>query len=208
MRPDYTLCLVTDEAARYPQGLIAGVEAALRGGVTLVQYRATSGTKREQYEIACALRDLLRAHEVPLIINDHLDLVLAVDADGLHVGQHDLPVAVARRILGRSRLLGVSITASAQLERLDFEAVDYIGVGPVFATASKFDAAPALGLEQLTALISLSRKQVLAIGGISLARAPAVFATGVAGIAVISALSAASDPTAAARALRAAQRPA
>lgn len=200
--PDYTVYLVTDAPAAYAHGLLANVEAAVAGGASVVQYRATSGTKRELYDTACALHDLLRPRGVPLIINDHLDLALAVDAEGLHVGQNDLPIAVARRLLGRGRLLGLSITAASQMTAFDPADVDYLGVGPVYATISKADAAPALGLEALAAITAKSPLPVVAIGGISLERAPAVFATGVAGVAVVSAVSYAADPAAAARALR------
>lgn len=204
--PDYTLYLVTDQADHYPHGLLSGVDAAVSGGASMVQYRATRGTKRELYDTALALHAMLVPRRVPLIINDHLDLVLAVGAEGLHLGQQDLPVTAARRLLGRGRLLGLSITAAGQLDEFDPKEVDYLGIGPVFPTNSKPDAAPALGLESLAALKTRSSLPVVAIGGISLERAPAVFATGVAGIAVVSALSLTPDPAAAARALRAAFR--
>jgi thiamine-phosphate pyrophosphorylase len=203
--PDLTLYLVTDRPAVYPRGLLAGVEAALEGGVGVVQYRFSDGTRREHYETACALRDLLRVHGVPLIINDSVDLALAVDADGVHVGQTDLPVDVARRLIGRDRMLGLSITQPAQLAQVDPTLVDYLGVGPVFPTGSKADAAPALGLDELRRIVAASPLPVVAIGGINLERASTVFATGVAGIAVVAALSLAGDPTTAARALRAAR---
>lgn len=206
MKPDYTLYLVTDEPARYANGLLAGVEAAVAGGATVVQYRAPTGTKRELYETARALADLLRPRGVPLIINDHLDLALAVDAAGLHVGQDDLPVQAARRLLGRGKLLGLSITAPGQLDAADVTAVDYLGIGPVFATVSKADAAPALGLEKLAELAARSPLPVVAIGGISFENAAAVFAAGVAGVAVVSALSLSGDPEGAARALRSVSR--
>jgi thiamine-phosphate pyrophosphorylase len=206
MRPDYTLYLVTDQAARYAHGLLASVEAAVSGGASIVQYRATHGTKRELYDTALALHELLQSRGVPLIINDHLDLALAVDAEGVHLGQQDLPIKVARRLIGRMRLLGLSITAIDQLDGFDPADVDYLGVGPVFATASKSDAAPALGLKILTEITVRSSLPVVAIGGISLARAPGVFAAGVAGVAVVSALSESPDPAATARAFRAAAR--
>lgn len=202
--PDYTLYLVTDQADRYAHGLLAGVDAAVAGGATIVQYRATRGSQREHYETAVALHALLDPRRVPLIINDRLDLALAVGAEGLHLGQNDLPVAVARRLLGPGRLLGLSITAAGQLEGFDPAGVDYLGIGPVFPTHSKTDAAPALGLATLATLTARSPLPVVAIGGISLGNTPAVLAAGVAGIAVVSALSLAPDPAAAARALRAA----
>ncbi|RRJ94270.1 thiamine phosphate synthase [Opitutaceae bacterium TAV4] len=213
-KTDYTLYLVTDAPARYQPGgdraaLLQSVEAAVAGGATIVQYRATEGTRREHYETALALRDLLRPRAVPLIINDHIDLTLAVDADGAHVGQNDLPVNIARRLLGPHKLLGLSITHPSQLPLPPSPApaaiVDYLGIGPVFPTGSKADAAPALGLPLFARMTSdAAPLPVIAIGGITLANTPALFAAGAAGIAVVSALSASPDPSAAARALRAA----
>jgi len=200
-KADYTLYLVTDAPERYPHGLLAAVEAAVAGGASIVQYRAVTGTRRHLYETACALRDLLRPHHVPLVINDQIDLALAIDADGVHVGQNDLPAGVARRLIGPQKLLGLSITAPGQLDGVRPDTVDYLGIGPVFPTISKDDAAPALGLEQLAGLTARTSLPVVAIGGINLANAPAVFAAGVAGIAVVSALSLVADPAQAARAL-------
>ena len=203
---DYTLYLVTDAPERYAHGLLAGVEAAVAGGASIVQYRATTGTRRHLYETACALHDLLRPRGVPLIINDQIDLALAVDAEGVHVGQNDLPVDIVRRMLGPRKLIGLSITAPEQLATASPEIVNYLGIGPVFPTISKDDAAPALGLESFARLTASTSLPVVAIGGISLANAPALFAAGAAGLAVVSALSLAVDPTAAARALRATMR--
>ncbi|AHF92662.1 thiamine-phosphate pyrophosphorylase [Opitutaceae bacterium TAV5] len=209
--PDYTLYLVTDAPSRYRPGgdraaLLHAVDAAVAGGVGIVQYRATRGGKGERYKTALALRDLLRPRGVPLIVNDHIDLALAVDADGAHVGQDDLPADVARRLLGPRKLLGLSITHPSQLAAsvLDPAAglVDYLGVGPVFPTGSKDDAAPALGLETFAQIVRASTLPVVAIGGISGKNAAALFAAGAAGLAVVSALSAADDPAAAARTLR------
>jgi len=200
---DYTVYLVTDAPDRYAHGLLAGVEAALAGGVSIVQYRAITGTRRHLYETARSLRNLLRPHHVPLIINDQVDLALAVDADGVHVGQNDLPAEVVRRLLGPGKLIGLSITTSEQLNAIPPNTVDYLGLGPVFPTISKDDAAPALGLEHLARITARCTLPTVAIGGIDLENAPSVFATGVDGLAVVSALSLATDPAVAARALRA-----
>jgi thiamine-phosphate pyrophosphorylase len=198
---NYTLYLVTDAPEHYPHGLLAGVEAAVAGGASIVQYRATTGTRCHLYETARALCDLLRPRHVPLIINDQVDLALAIDADGVHVGQNDLPVDIVRRLIGPDKLLGLSITSSGQLYTVPAKTVDYLGIGPVFPTSSKDDAAPALGLQQLAHLTARTSLPVVAIGGISLDNATAVFATGVAGLAVVSVLSRAADPATTARAL-------
>ncbi len=204
MSPDYTLYLVTDEPGRYARPWLDEVAAAIAGGVSVVQYRATSGTKLELYHTAKTLHALTRRHGVPLIINDHVDLALAVEAEGVHLGQNDLPTDIARRLIGRDRLLGLSITAPEQLDDFKPEDVDYLGIGPVFPTASKKDASPAVGLLALGNMVRRAPRPVVAIGGISVDRAAEVFAAGVAGIAVVAALSQATDPKAAARNLRAA----
>lgn len=203
---DYTVYFVTDAPERYANGLLQAVAAAVSGGASMVQYRATSGTRAELYRTALALRGLLRVRGVPLIINDHVDLALAVDADGVHVGQHDLPIQVVRRLIGRSKLLGLSITSIEQLENVTAD-VDYIGAGPVFATATKPDAAPPLGLDALGHIARQSKIPVVAIGGIDPTNAGQAFATGVTGVAVVSAFSRTSDPAQVAALLRHAKRP-
>ena len=202
---DYTLYLVTDAPERYPQPMLESVAAAIAGGATLVQYRDTASDKRLLYERARALRELTRARGVPLIVNNDLELALAVDAEGAHVGQQDLPTEAARHVLGRGRILGLSVANRGEFAAADESHIDYFGVGPVFATGSKADAAPATGLDRLTEIAARSTRPVVAIGGITVDRAARVFACGVAGIAVIAALSQAADPAAAARALLAAK---
>lgn len=200
-RCHYRLYAVTDRPSSYAGGLLAGVEAAVAGGVTLVQYRPTTGCKREWYHEALALHEMLMVRKVPLIINDHLDLALAIDAEGLHVGQDDLPVTVARRVLGPGRVLGLSITHPSQLAAVPAGVVDYLGAGPVYPTATKADAAPALGLEGLRAITAGTDLPVVAIGGIQYSNTPELLAAGAAGIAVVSALSRAAEPAAEARRL-------
>ena len=207
--PDYTLYHVTDAPASYRRDFLASIEAAIAGGVTIVQYRAeltAAKNKRELYETGAALRDLLKRLGVPLIINDHADLALALDADGVHIGQTDLPATVVRRLIGPRKLLGLSVTTPAQIRAAaaDPAAIDYLGLSPVFATPTKPDAPPAIGLAALPSLVALSHLPAVAIGGITLENAAAIFATGVAGIAVVTALSRADDPRAAAQTLRAA----
>ncbi|MDR1789318.1 MAG: thiamine phosphate synthase [Opitutaceae bacterium] len=207
MKPsfDLSLYLVTDKPENYRKPLLDAVGEAVAAGVTIVQYRADSGSRRELYETALALRQRLRPLGVPLIVNDCVDLALAVDADGAHIGQNDLPAPVARRLLGAGRLLGVSVTNAAQLAATDLSVVDYLGIGPVFTTYSKRNAAPAIGVAALAELRRRTALPVVAIGGLNAARAPEVLKTGVNGIAVVSALSQVDDIAGAVRALRAAR---
>lgn len=198
---DYSLYLVTDDAERCQLGLLDTVAEAVAGGTTIVQYRAPHRHKRLAYEEALALRQLLAPRKIPLIINDHADLALAVNADGVHVGQRDLPVAAVRQIIGPGKLLGLSISSAAQLAVTDFSLLDYIGIGPVFATQTKLDAAPVVGPETLAQLVGQSPVPVVAIGGISLQNAARVWQAGVSGLAVVSAVCGAESPCAAAQAL-------
>lgn len=196
------LYLVTDAPEVYRESLLANVEAAVAGGVSLVQYRAETGSRRQQYEAARALADLLRPRSIPFIINNHLDLALAVGADGIHLGQSDLPVEVARRLLGSKRLLGLSITAASQLAAVDSSRVDYLGIGPVFGTVSKDDAAPALGLDGFAEIARRCALPKVAIGGIGLDAVAPLIQAGADGIAVVSALSRSDDPASSAREFR------
>ena len=138
---------------------------------------------------------------MPFLINDHIDLALAVNADGAHIGRRDLPPQVARRLLGTGRLLGLSTNNARQLEATDFSLLDYIGIGPVFTTGTKRDASPVVGVEELARLVALSPCPVVAIGGITPDKAASVRSAGIAGLAVVSAVCGAPDPAAAARAL-------
>lgn len=197
------LHLVTDRALCGPRGLEAVVAAAVAGGVTHVQLREKQAEPREFLALARALHARLRAAGVPLIINDDLDVALACGAEGLHLGQQDLPVAEARRRLPQA-LIGLSIETEAQLQQAEAAGCpcDYYGASPVFATTSKADAAPPLGLDGLARLRGLTARPLIAIGGIHGGNAAAVRAAGADGLAVVSALCAAADPAEAARALR------
>ncbi|MDR2429948.1 MAG: thiamine phosphate synthase [Puniceicoccales bacterium] len=208
---DLTLYYVTAAAERTPRGLLKTVEDALAGGVTLVQYRGAHACRRIAFDEALALRRFLARRGIPLLVNDHIDLALAIEADGAHIGQNDLPVAVARKLLGPRRHLGLTINNTAHLEQAraggELALVDYLGIGPVFPTQTKANPAPTVGLNRLRELVGKSPLPVVAIGGITDATAASVRATGVSGIAVVSAISAAPDVTAAARALRATPPP-
>lgn len=199
-RSVYSLCLVTDRDLAGGRSLAEVVSAALRGGVTMVQLREKSASTRAFLEEAGALRRLLDGTGVPLIINDRVDVALAVGADGVHVGQSDMPVEIVRALIGPTKLVGLSITDAAEINRADANAADYLGIGPVHPQATKPDASTPLGIGGFGRLRALSSKPVLAIGGIKPKDVDLLLAEGADGFAVVSAIMAAADPEAAARA--------
>jgi thiamine-phosphate pyrophosphorylase len=200
----YLLYLVTDAGLSRGRSHLSIVEAAVRGGVTIVQYREKNASTRRMIEEASGLCRLCRAAGISFIVNDRLDVALAVDADGVHVGQDDMPASLARRLLGRKKTLGVSAgSVEEALEAVD-DGADYIGASPVFSTPTKPDAPPPLGIEGLRRITEAVRIPVVAIGGINPGNAAAMREAGAAGIAVVSAIVAAEDVAEAARALRAA----
>lgn len=202
-RSPYRLCLVTDRglAAGRPLGEI--VAAALRGGVSMVQLREKEMATRAFVEEARALKALLAPHGAPLLINDRVDVALACGADGVHVGQSDMPVALARALLPKGAIIGLSITGAEDLARPDAEEADYLGVGPIYAQATKADATAPLGVAGFAALRALSAKPMMVIGGVTPAAGAPLLAAGADGLAVVSAIIAARDPQAAAQAFEA-----
>jgi thiamine-phosphate pyrophosphorylase len=192
------LHLVTDSALCGSRGVLAVVEAAVRGGARVVQLREKALPTRAFVERARALKALLAPLHVPLLVNDRLDVALACGADGVHVGQDDLSPQDVRRWMPRA-LIGLSIERVGQLAEAERAPVDYYGASPVFATATKADAAPPLGLEGLRALRARTARPLVAIGGIDADNAAAVVAAGADALAVVSALCAAPDPAEAAR---------
>ncbi len=200
---DLSLYLVTDEGLAGGRDLAALVAAAIDGGVTCVQVRDKGGATRALFERVRAVRAVCRARGVPLLVNDRLDVALAADADGVHLGQDDLPAAQARRLLGPQRILGVTAGDPAAAGRAERDGADYIGSAAVYPTRTKPDAGPAIGLDALAAIVRAVRIPVIGIGGIDRASAAAVIGAGAAGIAVVSAIVGAGDPRAAAAELRA-----
>ncbi|MCG6658817.1 thiamine phosphate synthase [Halomonas campisalis] len=200
MRIDLSLYLVTDPTLCARHGLVETVVAAVRGGVTVVQLRDKHASDAELTDQARRLKAALAGSGVPLIINDRLDVALASGADGLHIGQDDGDVARARAALGPAAILGLSVQRHDQLAALDPQPLDYLGLGPVFATATKHDHAAPLGFDGLAALVAKSPLPAVAIGGLKAEHAARVRAAGAQGPAVISAICGQADPEAAARA--------
>ena len=196
MRPrlDVSLYLVvgSDLTARRPVADV--VRQAVQRGVTAVQLREKHRSARAFVEEARALAGLVRPLGIPLIVNDRLDVAFAAGADGVHVGQDDIPMSDVRRLVGPDWIVGVSVTTLAEAAAVDAGLVTYAGVGPVFATATKPDAAPPLGLAGTAAIRRALRVPVVAIGGIGVENVTRVVATGVDGIAVASAICLAPRP--------------
>ncbi len=199
MRLDLSLYLITDRALCTSPGLVETVTAAVRGGVTMVQLRDKHASDAELVDQARRLKAALYGSGVPLIINDRLEVAIAAGADGLHLGQDDGDVADARALLGPEAILGLSVQALEQMARLDVEHLDYLGLGPVFATPSKQDHAEPLGFAGLARLVAASPLPSVAIGGLKAEHVAATHEAGAEGLAVVSAICGTPDPEAAAR---------
>ncbi|MCE4542087.1 MULTISPECIES: thiamine phosphate synthase [unclassified Caballeronia] len=184
---------------------LAVARAALEGGATLVQLRAPEWHKRAWFDLARELAPLARAHGVPFVVNDHVDVALAVGADGVHIGQRDLPAEIARRLLGPDALIGLSVSNLDETAEADARAgiVDYLGAGPVYATPTKTDASAPCGIDGLAAIRAATRLPTVAIGGIQAHNAAEVMRAEPAGLAVVSAICKAPDPREAAASLAA-----
>ena len=195
------LYLVTDEALAGGRPLAGIVGRAVDGGVTCVQLRAKAATSRALLAQAQELLAILRPRGVPLIVNDRLDIALAAGADGVHVGQEDLPCDRVRRLAPPGFCVGVSVSSEAEARAAEAAGADYLGVSPVFDTPTKRDAPPATGLDGLRRIRAATRLPLVAIGGIHAGNCAAVRAAGADGLAVVSAIMAADDPAAAARRL-------
>ena len=180
------------------------VAAALDGGVDVVQLRDKAASARERYETGIRLRELTAEAGVPLIVNDRIDLAAAVDADGVHLGQTDLPVEVARERLGEDALVGVSASTVEGAEAAEAAGADYLGVGAVYGTDSKDVSGDrdGIGVERVAAVADAVEIPVIGIGGIDAGNAAPVVEAGATGVAALSAITAAEDPEAAAAALR------
>ncbi len=199
---DWSLYVITDAKLSRGRSHLEVIRAAIAGGATVVQYREKEGTTRQMIGEARALRELARQAGIPFIVNDRVDIALAVDADGVHVGQDDMPAPLARKLMGPGKIVGVSVDNLEQALQAEEDGADYVGAGPIFATPTKPDAAPPIGLEGLAEICRRVSIPVVAIGGINERNAAAVIAAGAAGVAVVSAIVAAPDVEAAARRLR------
>jgi thiamine-phosphate pyrophosphorylase len=202
LRQALRLYLVTDQASLKGRTLTDVVRAAVNGGVGCVQLRDKHASSRDFYAQAMALMDLLTPLEIPLVINDRLDIALACGAQGVHLGQSDLPVQAARQLLPPEVFIGWSVETLEDVARSATLPLDYLGVSPVFATPTKTDTATPWGLEGLQRIRATTTLPLVAIGGIHLHNATALVQAGADSLAVVSAICSAADPSAAALELR------
>jgi len=198
---DLSLYLVTDRKLAGHRNLLEVVQKAIKGGVTVVQLREKDLSAREFYELGIRIKELMPP-DVPLLIDDRLDLALAIGTAGLHLGQRDLPVEIARKLLGPGAIIGLSVENPVQLQAASKLPVDYIAISPVFSTPTKTDTGPAWGLDGLRTARELTCLPLVAIGGINEHNAASVVQAGADGVAVVSAICAAPDPEEAARRLK------
>ncbi|MEE1248946.1 MAG: thiamine phosphate synthase [Lachnospiraceae bacterium] len=194
---DYTLYLCTDRGLMSTDTLEKAVEEAILGGVTMVQLREKDCSSKEFYETALRIKKITDAYEVPLLINDRADIALAVDADGVHIGQSDLPVKIARKILGKDKIIGVSARNVAQALEAEQNGADYLGVGAMYATGTKKDA-KVTSREELLKIRQAVKIPIVVIGGINQKTLSNFKGIGINGLAVVSAVIAAKDIKAAA----------
>lgn len=198
-REDLRLYLVTDRPLSLGRDIDWIVEEAVKGGATMVQLREKDCSTREFIELAAKLMETLKPLGIPLLINDRIDVALAVDADGVHIGQSDMPYKTARALLGPDKIIGLSVENMEDIRVANELDVDYVGISPVYSTHTKTDTAAPFGLEGLREAVKLSIHPTVAIGGINMKTAKDVMACGTDGIAVVSAIVSADSPCEAAR---------
>ena len=202
MRDLLKLYLVTDRDLSLGRSLEEVVSEAVEGGVTVVQLREKGTSTGEFIELAFRLKEILKPYNVPLIINDRVDVALAVDAEGLHIGQSDMPYEIARKLLGPDKIIGLSVENMDDILESNKLDVDYVGISPVYGTPTKTDTAEPFGLEGLRRAVELSVHPTVAIGGMNASTIAEVVAAGADGVAVVSAICSAESPKLAAKELK------
>jgi len=203
MKPEMlSVYVLTDRHIAGERSIVDLIEAALRGGATMVQLREKEGSDEEMLATGRKLQQLTHQAGVPLIINDRINVALELDAEGVHVGQSDMTARDVRQLIGAHRILGVSAETVEEALLAEQAGADYLGVGDVYGTSTKLDGTPPIGLTGLAAVVQAVSIPVVAIGGITLENAAATIQAGAAGVAVISAVVGAADPEATTRLLR------
>ena len=201
MNFDYTLYLVTDRQLMSCDSLTEAVEQAILGGCTMIQLREKELSSLEFYTQAVAVKPVTDKYHIPLIINDRIDIAMAVQATGVHIGQHDLPAAAVRKVIGENMLLGVSASSIAEAIQAQQDGADYLGVGAMFPTGTKTDA-DSVSMEELQKIRAAVSLPIVVIGGINKGNAWRFKPMGIDGLAVVSAIIAQSDIKAAAAELK------
>ncbi|MDD1729804.1 MAG: thiamine phosphate synthase [Methanospirillum sp.] len=198
----YELYVVTDEGLSRGFTHLQIADLAVKGGADVIQLRDKNRSGKELYEVACVIHDITAKAGVLFIVNDRLDIALASRADGVHIGQQDLPLAIVRSLAARPFIIGVSVTSVLEAMLAEQEGADYVAVSPVFTTGSKDDAGPGLGIEMVREISSTISIPVIGIGGINPENAGDVFTAGAVGVAVISAVVSQPDITNATKAFK------
>lgn len=201
MNFDYTLYLVTDRQLMNCDSLTEAVEQAILGGCTMIQLREKELSSLEFYNQAVAVKQVTDKYHIPLIINDRIDIAMAVQATGVHIGQHDLPAAAVRKVIGENMLLGVSASSIAEAIQAQQDGADYLGVGAMFPTGTKTDA-ESVSMEELQKIRTAVSLPIVVIGGINKGNAGRFKPMGIDGLAVVSAIIAQFDIKAAAAELK------
>ena len=201
MNFDYTLYLVTDRQLMSCDSLTEAVEQAILGGCTMIQLREKELSSLEFYNQAVAVKQVTDKYHIPLIINDRIDIAMAVQATGVHIGQHDLPAAAVRKVIGENMLLGVSASSIAEAIQAQQDGADYLGVGAMFPTGTKTDA-DSVSMEELQKIRAAVSLPIVVISGINKGNAGRFKPMGIDGLAVVSAIIAQSDIKAAAAELK------
>jgi thiamine-phosphate pyrophosphorylase len=199
---DYSLYLVTDRSLSLGRSNLEVIEAAVSGGVTLVQLREKEASTQEFYQEGLRVKDYLEAAHIPLIINDRIDIALALDADGVHLGQDDMPVDVARKILGPHKIIGASAFTTEEAVAAESMGADYLGLSPIFVTKTKPELVAEIGIQGISSLKQAVEIPIVGIGSMNKSNAYEAVRAGLDGVAVVSAICSQEDPRAAARALK------
>ena len=188
MKVDYSVYLVTDRELARSRSTLEIAVAAIRGGVSCIQLREKTCSTREFIDEALSIRPLLARHGIPLIINDRVDVAMAVKADGIHLGQKDMPCTMARQLVPENMIIGISVESLDDAIAAQNEGADYLGVSPIYPTPTKTDTAKPLGLEGLQSIRSKVNLPLVGIGGLNAGNAEAVIHNGADGVAVVSAI--------------------
>ncbi len=189
---DLSLYLVTDNSDN-EEKFLNTIEEAIKGGVSVVQIREKTADTLDFYNLALKVKEITTNYNIPLIINDRVDVALAIDADGVHVGQSDMPCDVTRKLIGPDKILGVSAATIDEAKKAKSDGADYIGTGAVFPTSTKDDA-PSVTKQELKEIVESINIPVVAIGGINLENASELIDTGIAGLSVVSAIMSSDNP--------------